>query len=86
MPPTVNNPPSNLGGAKWLVFSPKDNYNVIKRFRLEVDGRWLRCSNDKGKTWIYSFDEKFPKGTHELTAVIEDEAGNVTTRSWNVTR
>ena len=85
-PPTVNNPPANLAGASRLVFTPKDNFKVIRSFRLEVDGQWLRCSNDKGVSWVYVFDEYFPKGQHELKAIIEDEAGNVTEKTWTVQR
>jgi hypothetical protein len=85
-PPTVNAPPSNLSKASRIVFTPKDNFNVIKNFRVELDGEWLRFTNDKGKSWIYTFDEKFPRGEHELKVTIEDEAGNVTERSWTVTR
>ncbi|RYY95811.1 MAG: M23 family metallopeptidase [Chitinophagaceae bacterium] len=85
-PPTVNAPPASLRGRGSLVFTPRDNFNVIRAFRLEVDGQWLRCSNDKGKTWIYTFDEHFPPGTHELKATVEDEAGNKTVRTWTVTR
>ena len=84
--PTINNPPLNLSKASRIVFTPKDNFNSIKNFRAELDGQWLRFTNDKGKTWIYSFDEKFSKGSHELKVTIEDEAGNITTRSWMVVR
>ncbi|RYZ21250.1 MAG: M23 family metallopeptidase [Chitinophagaceae bacterium] len=85
-PPTVAAPPASLRGRGAIAFTPRDNSDAIRSFRLEVDGQWLRCSNDKGKTWIYSFDEKFPPGTHELKATIEDEAGNVTVKTWTVTR
>jgi hypothetical protein len=85
-PPTVNAPPTNLRGRGSLVFTPHDNFGEIRSFRLEVDGQWLRCSNDKGHSWIYSFDEHFPAGTHELKATVEDEAGNKTVRSWTVMR
>lgn len=85
-PPTVNAPPTDLSKSSRIVFAPKDNFNVIKNFRVEVDGQWLRFSNDKGKTWIYTFDEYFPKGEHELKVIIEDEAGNITTKTWNVRR
>ncbi|GAB4093892.1 M23 family metallopeptidase [Flaviaesturariibacter terrae] len=85
-PPTVNAPPTNLRGRGALVFIPRDNHETIRSFRLEVDGQWLRCSNDKGKSWIYSFDEHFPAGTHQLKATVEDEAGNKTVREWTVTR
>jgi len=85
-PPTINNPPASLSKATRIVFTPKDNFDVIRSFRAELNGRWLRFTNDKGKNWIYTFDEHFPRGTHELTVTIEDEAGNVTTKTWTVTR
>ncbi|MGZ3845190.1 MAG: M23 family metallopeptidase, partial [Flavisolibacter sp.] len=85
-PPTVNTPPANLSKASRIVFVPRDNFNTIQSFRAEVDGQWLRFSNDKGKTWIYNFDEHYPRGKHELKVIVEDAAGNVTTRVWQVTR
>lgn len=84
--PTVNAPSSNLTQARSLVFTPRDNFNTIRSFRAEVDGQWLRFTNDKGRSWVYSFDEKFPRGQHELRLIIEDEAGNVLDRTWTVTR
>jgi hypothetical protein len=85
-PPTVNAPPSNLSRASRIVFIPKDNFNTIRDLRVELDGQWLRFSNDKGKAWIYSFDEKFPRGEHELKVTVVDEAGNTTVKTWNVIR
>jgi hypothetical protein len=85
-PPTVNAPSSNLSRASRIVFTPHDNFNAIKSFRAELDGEWLRFTNDKGRSWIYNFDEHFPRGQHELKVTIEDVAGNVTTRSWTVNR
>lgn len=85
-PPTVNAPPTNLASTSRLVFTPHDNYDAIRSLTLLVDGQWLRCSNDKGHSWIYSFDEKFPRGTHQLQVIVEDEAGNTTTRTFTVTR
>jgi hypothetical protein len=85
-PPTVNTPPANLSKASRIVFVPRDNFNTITSFRAELDGNWLRFSNDKGKVWIYNFDEHFPRGQHELKVIIEDAAGNMTTKVWKVTR
>ncbi|MBO9681451.1 MAG: M23 family metallopeptidase [Flavisolibacter sp.] len=85
-PPTINAPGTDLSKATRIVFTPQDNFNTIKSFRAELDGQWLLFTNDKGKTWIYSFDEHFPRGNHELKITVEDAAGNVTTKSWNVTR
>lgn len=85
-PPTVNAPAINLSRSSSISFTPRDNFNVIRRFRVELDGKWLRFSNNGGRTWTYSFDEHFPRGSHELKVIVEDEAGNVTTRFWQVTR
>jgi hypothetical protein len=46
------------------------------------DGEWLRFTNDKGRNWIYRFDERCPYGVHELKVTMEDLAGNITTKSW----
>ena len=86
VPPVVNAVPANLSRASHIVFTPTDNFNTIKRFRVELDGQWLRFTNDKGRNWIYTFDEKFSRGEHELKVIIEDEAGNVTEKFWNVKR
>ena len=51
-----------------------------------LDGKWLRFTNDKGKTFIYIFDEKCPPGQHTLKISVEDEAGNSTIRTYNFTR
>ena len=85
-PPTVNTPPTDLTKATRLVFNANDNFKTIRRFRVEVDGQWLRFTNDKGLAHIYVFDEKFPRGEHELKVIVEDEAGNVTEKVWNVRR
>lgn len=85
-PPTVNTPPSDLSRASRIVFIPKDNFNTIRDLRVEIDGQWLRFSNDKGKSWIYTFDEKFPGGEHELKVTVVDEAGNITVKTLNVKR
>jgi hypothetical protein len=86
VPPVINNIPLDLSRVSRIVFTPTDNFNSIRSFRAEVNGQWLRFTNDKGKTWIYSFDEKFPKGESELKVRVEDEAGNVTEKVWNVRR
>ena len=89
-PPTINAPGAgeeiDLTGRQRIVFIPKDNYNSIRKFHAELDGQWMCFTNDKGKTWIYTFDNHFPKGVHDLKVTIEDEAGNITVRTWKVKR
>jgi hypothetical protein len=90
IPPSINSLGTadtiNLSKATRIAFTPTDNFNSIKNFRAELDGKWLRFTNDKGRTWIYRFDEYFTEGVHELKVMAEDEAGNSTTRSWWVKR
>ncbi|HVG13490.1 MAG TPA: M23 family metallopeptidase [Chitinophagaceae bacterium] len=85
-PPTINAPPQLLNGSGRIVFIPRDNFKAIKNFRAELDGQWLRFTNDKGASYIYKVDEKLGPGEHELKVRIEDIAGNVTTRIWTIKR
>jgi Peptidase family M23 len=71
----------NLSSAKRIVFSPKDNFG-IKSFRAELDSQWIRFTNDKGRNWIYVFDERCPYGIHHLKVTVEDHAGNSTVKEW----
>jgi len=89
-PPVINAPGAgsviDVSRATRLVFTPTDNFKELKNFRAELDGQWLLFTNDKGKNHIYTFDKYFTPGTHTLTVWVEDEAGNQTTRSWQVRR
>lgn len=69
-----------------IIVTPKDDNGEIKNFRAELDGKWLRFTNDKGRSFIYHFDEKCPKGKHELKVSIQDEAGNTTEKILHFTR
>jgi murein DD-endopeptidase MepM/ murein hydrolase activator NlpD len=67
---------ANLSKASRIVFTVKDNLDKVKNVRAELDGKWLRFTNDKGRNYIYRFDEKCLSGAHELKITAEDEAGN----------
>ncbi|MET0391820.1 MAG: peptidoglycan DD-metalloendopeptidase family protein [Chitinophagaceae bacterium] len=71
----------NLSAASRIVFTPADNFG-IKSFRAELNGQWLRFTNDKGRSWIYVFDERCPYGVHQLKVAVTDLAGNVTEKTW----
>ncbi|MEO7802149.1 MAG: M23 family metallopeptidase [Ginsengibacter sp.] len=75
-----------LTSATQIMFTVKDNYEDLQNFRAELDGKWLRFSNDKGKTFIYRFDEKCQPGLHELIIRVEDIAGNITSKTYHFTR
>ncbi|HEY6063615.1 MAG TPA: M23 family metallopeptidase [Chitinophagaceae bacterium] len=72
----------NLSPGSRIVFTPTDNFGEIKNFRVELDSQWVRFSNDKGRNWIYTFDERCPYGVHHLKVVAEDLAGNTTIKEW----
>lgn len=72
----------DLSGRSQITMGPVDNFGEIKSFRAELDGKWLRFTNDKGRLYIYKFDEQCEFGVHELKITVEDEAGNVAVKSW----
>lgn len=67
---------ADLSRASRIIFSVKDNLVAFKNVRAELDGKWLRFTNDKGRSFIYQFDEKCGRGSHVLEITAEDEAGN----------
>jgi Peptidase family M23 len=72
----------DLSPASRIVFTPTDNFGVIKNFRAELDSQWIRFTNDKGRKWIYQFDERCPYGIHHLRVMAEDLVGNKIEKSW----
>ncbi|HMH33666.1 MAG TPA: hypothetical protein VK543_11580, partial [Puia sp.] len=76
----------NLKKANRIVILVKDDHEIIKHFRALLDGHWIRFTNDKQKSFIYTFDEHCAAGSHELSITAEDEAGNVATRIFHFTR
>lgn len=72
----------DLSPASRILFTPSDNMGAIRKFRAELDGQWIRFTNDKSRNWIYIFDDRCPFGVHELKVTAEDLVGNTTTKSW----
>ena len=77
---------ANLSKASRIAFTIKDNLEKFKNVRAELDGKWLRFTNDKGHTFIYLFDEMCPSGEHTLVITAEDEAGNRGESTFRFTR
>ncbi len=77
---------ANLSRAAEIIITPKDNNESIKNFRAELDGKWLRFTNDKGHSCIYKFDEMCGRGRHELKISVEDEAGNAIVKTYHFLR
>jgi hypothetical protein len=74
---------AKLSALKFVVI---DNTEEIKKFTATLDGNWLRFSNDKGKTFVYIFDEMCTPGQHELKIIAEDQVGNVNEKTYSFTR
>jgi hypothetical protein len=77
---------ANISRYHTIVVTPTDNNDAIKNFRAELDGKWLMFSNDKGKKYVYHFDEHCDPGRHELKISVDDEAGNTTQKIYHFTR
>jgi len=76
----------NCAGVHRLAFSVTDNSKDIKSFRAELDGNWLRFTNDKNLAYIYDFDEHCSRGSHVLKIIAEDLVGNKTEKIYHFTR
>lgn len=77
---------ADLSNKNSLIFHVKDEYEKIRQVNVFLDGQWLRFSNDKNLAFVYRMDEYFSSGQHELKIQAEDEAGNITTQSFQVKR
>lgn len=77
---------SNLSKSSRLIIQVKDNLGAFTNFRATLDGNWICFSNDKGKSFLYKFDEHFPPGKHILKIHVEDLAGNIAEKSLSISR
>jgi murein DD-endopeptidase MepM/ murein hydrolase activator NlpD len=86
VPPKLSGfPGSNLAAISKISIYVTDDNVAVKNFRAELDGKWLRFVQ-RGNTFTYIFDEKCPRGEHQLTISVEDEAGNKTIQTYSFTR
>jgi murein DD-endopeptidase MepM/ murein hydrolase activator NlpD len=76
----------NAAKLNRIVFVIRDETDELRNFRAELDGEWLRFSNDKGKAFIYNFDGHCGAGEHELKISVEDVAGNKTEKLYRFKR
>ncbi len=77
---------ANISRYHTIVATPTDNNDQIKNFWAELDGKWLMFTNDKGRKYIYYFDDRCGSGKHELKISVQDEAGNTTVKTYHFTR
>lgn len=76
----------NCTKLNHIVFVVTDNTEEIEKFSATLDGNWLRFTNDKGRSFVYVFDEKCAPGEHELKITAEDQAGNIAEKVYKFTR
>jgi hypothetical protein len=76
----------NAGKLNRILFTVTDNTEELDSFTALLDGKWLRFSNDKGRNFIYVFDDHCPAGEHELKVTAVDQVGNVTEKVYHFTR
>ncbi|MEO6489880.1 MAG: M23 family metallopeptidase [Ferruginibacter sp.] len=69
-----------------IKFAVWDNTEEIQQFTALLDGNWLRFTNDKGRNFVYDFDERCGPGEHELVIIAEDQAGNKTEKRYQFKR
>ena len=76
----------NVSKSNRIAFSVSDNTKEILQFSGYIDDNWILFSNDKGRVFIYTFDQYCPPGEHILKIVVKDLAGNTTEKNYRFTR
>ncbi len=71
--------------SKSLSFIVADNTEELS-FSAWLDGAWICFSNDKGRKFIYAFDEHCLPGKHELKIMASDQVGNTSEKIYHFTR
>ncbi len=77
---------ADLSKATRIVFSVRDNFGTYRNVRAEINGKWIRFTNDKFRYFIYKFDENCPRGENVLVIFAEDLAGNKVVREFKFKR
>jgi murein DD-endopeptidase MepM/ murein hydrolase activator NlpD len=90
IPPTITALAGFKDGVNYskqtaIKFVVVDNTEDVE-FTAMLDGNWLSFSNDKGKTFNYTFDEKCGVGEHELKILVKDMVGNLSEKIYKFTR
>jgi murein DD-endopeptidase MepM/ murein hydrolase activator NlpD len=76
---------AHLSRASRILIQVSDNHKLVRNFRAELDGKWLRFVQ-RGNSFTYLFDEKCKPGKHQLKISVEDEAGNIAVKNYSFTR
>ncbi|RYG47307.1 MAG: M23 family metallopeptidase [Chitinophagaceae bacterium] len=72
--------------ATRISFSITDNTEELTNFKATLNGQWIRFANDKGRLFVYKFDEYCKPGPNELLIEVEDLVGNKSEKRFTFTR
>lgn len=76
---------ADLSKSQKITIYIRDNFDQVKDFRAELDGKWLRFVQ-RGNTFTYKFDEICQQGEHVLKISVHDEAGNKAVQEFRFRR
>ncbi|HYD21935.1 MAG TPA: hypothetical protein VEB40_10710, partial [Flavipsychrobacter sp.] len=76
---------SNLAKASRVNFTIKDAISSVKKYRAEIDGKWV-ILEQHGNNFFYEFDDRCPKGKHTMKITAADENNNTSTLRFTFSR
>ena len=64
-----------------------DDLSGIKKYRAEIDGKWVLCEYEpKKESLFYTFDENCKAGEHTFKITVTDDKDNKSTLSFQFKR
>ena len=76
---------SSLAKASKVNFTIKDAISSVKKYRAEIDGKWV-ILEQHGNNFFYEFDDRCPKGKRTMKITASDENNNTSTLRFTFTR
>ena len=78
---------NDLQATKTIEIKATDDLSGIKKYRAEIDGKWVLCEYDPKKDLLfYTFDENIKSGEHTFKIVVIDDKENKSTLSFQFKR
>lgn len=72
----------NLKNRKSITIVTRDDVDDVKSLTAYLDGSWILFSR-KDNAFTHTFDERTTPGRRELKVAVEDEAGNITEKTYS---
>jgi hypothetical protein len=78
---------NDLQAAKTIEIKATDDLSGIKKYRAEINGKWVLCEYEPKKDLLfYTFDENIKSGEHTFKIVVTDDKENKSTLSFQFKR